>query len=162
MRNNLNLLEIIFAKKDELERVFRERGVILAYIFGSVSKENISSFSDIDIAVLFDDKIDSSSYLDLSLELSFLIKEILRELKREIDLVVLNTASITLKYQVIKYGKVIYSRDEKTRINFETEVLNYYLDTKPIRDESYRALLRRIKEGKFGYVYRPKRSEKKD
>lgn len=156
------MLEKVFEKKERLEEIFKEKGVVLTYIFGSFSKEIYSDFSDIDIAILFGENVPPEKYFDLSLELSSLLTITLKDFKREIDLVILNSASITLKYQVIKYGKVIYEEDERIRVIFETEVLNYYLDTKYIRDESFKYLLKRIKEGKIGYVFRPEHSKKKD
>lgn len=154
--------EKILEKKEEIKRILEERGVVLAYIFGSFVKENISNLSDIDIAILFSDDIPKEKYFDLKLEISYLLLKALRELKREIDLVVLNEASLTLKYQVIKYGVVIYKKDEKARVNFELETIKNYLDTKPIRDESFRYLVKRIEDGKIGYVYRFKCDSKKD
>ncbi|MCS7201744.1 MAG: nucleotidyltransferase domain-containing protein [Dictyoglomus sp.] len=154
--------EKILEKKEEIKKIFEEKGVILAYIFGSFAKGNISNLSDIDVAILFSEDIPKENYFDLKLEISYLLLEILRELKRDVDLVILNDASLILKYQVIKYGEIIYKKDEKTRVDFEEETIKNYLDTKPIRDENFKYLLKRIQDGKVGYVHRFRFDSKKD
>ncbi|HQL67501.1 MAG TPA: nucleotidyltransferase domain-containing protein, partial [Caldisericia bacterium] len=141
--------------KKEIKNIFISNYVILSYLFGSYIKGNFSKLSDIDIAVLLKREIDCENYLKIKLDLSVKLSEILRNLKTEIDIVILNESSITLKYQVIKYGEVIYKLDEKTRVNFETSVVDYYLDTKPLRDESFKYLLKRIEDGRIGVVFRP-------
>ena len=157
LKENINSDIINFLKKykKEIERIFISKGVILSYLFGSSIKSNFSKLSDIDIAVLLKREIDCENYLKIKLDLSVKLSEILRNLKTEIDIVILNESSITLKYQVIKYGEVIYKLDEKTRVNFETSVVDYYLDTKPLRDESFKYLLKRIEDGRIGVVFRP-------
>ena len=157
LKENINSDIINFLKKykKEIKNIFISKDVILSYLFGSYIKGNFSKLSDIDIAVILKKKIDCENYLKIKLDLSVKLSEILRDLKTEIDIVILNESSITLKYQVIKYGEVIYKLDEKTRVNFETTVVDYYLDTKPIRDESFEYLLKRIEDGRIGVVFRP-------
>jgi len=157
LKENINSDIINFLKKykKEIKNIFISKDVILSYLFGSYIKGNFSKLSDIDIAVLLKREIDCENYLKIKLDLSVKLSEILRNLKTEIDIVILNESSITLKYQVIKYGEVIYKLDEKTRVNFETTVVDYYLDTKPIRDESFEYLLKRIEDGRIGVVFRP-------
>lgn len=157
LKENINndIINFIEKYKKEIERIFISKDVILSYLFGSYIKGNFSKLSDIDIAVLLKKEIDCENYLKIKLDLSVKLSEILRDLKTEIDIVILNESSITLKYQVIKYGEVIYKLDEKTRVNFETTVVDYYLDTKPIRDESFKYLLKRIEDGRIGVVFRP-------
>ncbi len=157
LKENINSDIINFLKKykKEIKNIFISKDVILSYLFGSYIKGNFSKLSDIDIAVLLKREIDCENYLKIKLDLSVKLSEILRNLKTEIDIVILNESSITLKYQVIKYGEVIYKLDEKTRVNFETSVVDYYLDTKPLRDESFKYLLKRIEDGRIGVVFRP-------
>lgn len=156
LKENINndIINFIEKYKKEIERIFISKDVILSYLFGSYIKGNFSKLSDIDIAVILKKKIDCENYLKIKLDLSVKLSEILRDLKTEIDIVILNESSITLKYQVIKYGEVIYKLDEKTRVNFETSVVDYYLDTKPIRDESFKYLFKRIEDGSIGAVFR--------
>jgi hypothetical protein len=49
-------------------------------------------------------------------------------LENDVDLIILNTSSPLLKYQVIKHGKIIYSQNEEARIIFEVKAQREYLD----------------------------------
>ncbi len=51
--------------------------------------------------------------------------------KRTVDVRVLNGATLRFKSQVLRYGKLLYSVDEKKRIEFETSSLAQYYDFKP-------------------------------
>ena len=142
--------ETIQEKKEDIERFLSKENVTLSYLFGSFALGRETKLSDIDIAILFDDKVRKKDYMEKEIEISSFFSRIFKEMKREIDIVNLNLSSITLKYQVIKYGKVIYKASEKIRVKFEVETMNYYLDTKYLRDTNFRELVRRIREGKLG------------
>jgi hypothetical protein len=58
----------------------------------------------------------------------YLINKLSEILGDYLDLVILNLAPQLLKYQVIKYGKAIYIRNEKARIIFESRAMCEYLD----------------------------------
>jgi len=107
-----------------LEILFnRENKVLVAYLFGSYAKDNQTTKSDIDIAVLLLETPQKilTYYLHLVDELS-------QVLGNEVDLIILNTAPPMLKHQTIKHGKVVYCRDEKARIEFEARAQDEYLD----------------------------------
>jgi len=65
-----------------------------------------------------------------------------------VDLVFLNTASPLLKYQAIKYGKVLYSRDETTRVEFEAKAVKEYLGFMLRSDEYDKALVEELSKWK--------------
>jgi hypothetical protein len=46
----------------------------------------------------------------------------------EVDLVILNDSPPLLKHQVIKYGRILYLRDEEARITLEARAQSEYLD----------------------------------
>jgi len=69
----------------------------------------------------------------------------------DVDLVILNYATPLLSHEVIKYGEVIFCRDEEMRIQFEVRTLQQYIDTKPLRDIQHEYLVRRIKSGTLTY-----------
>ena len=104
-----------------------KRAVKFAYLFGSCAGNEDGPLSDIDLAVYLDKRLDSFTtrlrFLD---ELSRLLRGY------PCDLVVLNTASLILQYEVIRGGRVI-KEDKRRRIPFETGVVREYLDTEPIR-----------------------------
>lgn len=51
----------------------------------------------------------------------------------KIDLVILSSASILLKYSVIYYGDLIFCKDEKIRIKFQIDTINKYMDFKTLQ-----------------------------
>jgi len=54
----------------ELERIFKKEEVILAYLFGSAARKKVGPLSDIDIAVLFSEKVKKDDYFDKRLKLA--------------------------------------------------------------------------------------------
>ncbi len=101
----------------------REDKVLVAYVFGSFVRGNQTFRSDFDVAVLLSSI--PPKMLDYYLHL---VDGLSKMLKMDIDLVILNLAPPLLKYQVIKNGLVVYSRDEVSRVKFEAKALSEYLD----------------------------------
>lgn len=79
--------------------------------------------SDIDVAILLSET--PKNLLEYHL---YLVNKLSEILGNNLDLIVLNTAPPMLKHQIIKYGKIIYSRDEQERIIFEARAESEYLD----------------------------------
>lgn len=50
------------------------------------------------------------------------------------DTKILNHAPIVVHYEIIKTGKVVFSRDEVKRIRYEAMVLSTYLDYRETSD----------------------------
>src|SRR5256885_17002857 len=88
------------------------------------------------------EQIKSDQFLDYQL---YFFSELAKRLESDtIDVVILNQASMLLKLQVIKYGQILYSRDEKQRILFETRAVMDYLDFKKFDEIQNQALSRRL------------------
>jgi len=98
-----------------------------AYLFGSYANSMEGPLSDIDLAVYVDKRLDFFSIrLRLLDELSRLLKD------HPFDLIILNTAPLTLQYEIIRQG-IVLKENKNRRVPFETAVLRRYLDTEPIR-----------------------------
>ena len=70
-----------FLKSIKLKKSLKKQGVILAYLFGSVARGEAHLESDVDIAVLFDEKIKKDDYLRKEGRYEFFISDVvLREL----------------------------------------------------------------------------------
>jgi len=100
-----------------------EKRVLVAYLFGSHAKKIQTPQSDIDIAVLLSET--PQKLLEYYLHFMNKLSEILGN---NVDLIILNTSPPLLKYQVIKYGKIVYSRNEEARVAFEARAQSEYLD----------------------------------
>lgn len=117
--------------------------ILVAYLFGSRPRGLHTSESDIDIAVLLSER--PPDMLDYYLDLMDRISGVLGD---SVDLVVLNTASPLLKHQVTTYGKVLYSREEKSRVEFEAKAGKEYMDFNRRRARYDEALIEEVSRRK--------------
>src|SRR5881398_664033 len=133
----------LFEKQSRLNQLFTQSPVNAAYLTGSLSsRASFGHLTDVDIAILLMDQIKSDQFLDYQL---YFFSELAKRLESEsIDVMILNQASLLLKLQVIKYGQLLFSRDEKQRIAFETKAVMDYLDFKKFDDLQNQALSRRL------------------
>src|SRR6266568_4819967 len=133
----------LFEKQSQLNQLFTQSPVNAAYLAASLSsRASFGHLSDVDIAILLMDQIKSDQFLDYQL---YFFSELAKRLESEsIDVMILNQASLLLKLQVIKYGQLLFSRDEKQRIAFETKAVMDYLDFKKFDDLQNQSLSRRL------------------
>jgi hypothetical protein len=122
----MNMKEI----ENNVGKYFSTRPEInVGYLFGSTAKGEESKLSDIDIAILVDEE-------KLPKELSYrykanVITELMKVLRTEkVDLVILNESPLFLCFRVIHDGVILYSDNEKKRIDFEVKIMRRYLDRK--------------------------------
>ena len=108
---------------EEIVSVCKEQKVIIAaYVFGSCARGEGKKTNDVDIALLLDDcEASHFSYLDFKVTLE-------RILNMNVDLIVLNHAGEILKYQIRKYGKVIYEGNPEMRKQWEFNSRKFYQD----------------------------------
>jgi uncharacterized protein YutE (UPF0331/DUF86 family)/phage pi2 protein 07 len=133
----------LFEKQARLNQLFTQSPVNAAYLTGSLStRATFGHLTDIDIAILLMDQIKADQFLDYHL---YFLSELAKRLESDtIDIVILNQASLLLKLQVIKYGQILFSRNEKQRISFETKAVMDYLDFKKFDEIQNQALSRRL------------------
>lgn len=125
---------------EALKKVFEDdERILAAYLFGSKARENDVKGSDIDIAVLLSSI--PEDLLDYYLHLLNKLSEILGD---KLDLIILNTAPPLLKHQVIKRGKLIYARSQRSRIIFEAFAQCEYLDFKRAIERYDECLIKQI------------------
>ena len=128
------LLNEFFAKVREVE---------FAYVFGSVARGDAGPLSDLDIAVYFIEGVDNFRCRTKMME------SLARVLKSErFDLIVLNDASVTLKFAVVKDGKILKD-DPAIRIAFETKAVREYLDTAYLRSVQRKIIREQAARGSY-------------
>jgi predicted nucleotidyltransferase len=92
----------------------KEKNVLFAYLFGSyVLLPEYAN--DIDIAVYL-------KRLTKKYEIRLAMK-IEKAIKKETEVIALNDKPLIVIAEVLRTGKLIYSRSEKDRVDFETRVL---------------------------------------
>ena len=134
----------LFEKHALLNQLFQQNPVDAAYLSGSLaSRATFGEMADVDIAILLTRQIATDQFLDYQF---YFLSELTKRLESEaLDVVILNQASMLLKLQVIKYGQILYSRDEKKRAAFEAQAVLQYLDFRQMDDLQNSALSRRLR-----------------
>jgi len=142
---------IVNDKEDlaRIKRYFRERAEISAlYLFGSFGSNKSTPESDIDIAVLIDESQLKKKNFE-ALKKRYYAASPAFSL-RTVDIVILNTASTFLKYQVLKNGRLLFDRKRKFRTKFTENAITEYLDFKPIEDIYLNAVAGRFRRANNG------------
>jgi len=120
----------------------KQKNILCAYLFGSFASGKENKFSDIDIAVFFDDLTPRKEYSRFILSIT---DDLSALLDRNIDIAVLNNADSFLKFQVVKKGERIYERPDRRKRDFEARAIIEYFDFLPIRERLEAALISGIK-----------------
>lgn len=138
----------ILKNQQKLDKIFEESGVVLAYLFGSAVRNKLGPLSDIDIAVLFLDKVKKSDYFDKRLKIA---SEIDKILKTNITQVIcLNEVPLLLRHRAVFYGIPIFIANPKLKKDFELQTLQEYEDFQYHLQVSHKIMKKQIKEGTFG------------
>lgn len=150
-KENMKFMFEAAGEKDikRIVKYFRGREEVSAlFVFGSIAKERQMPESDIDIAVLVDErKLGGRSFEKLKRQYYAASPYFSM---RAVDIVVLNTAGTFLKYQILKNGHVLFDRNRRLRVRFAARALTEYLDFKYNMDIMLKGVTRRLKEGTFG------------
>jgi len=100
-----------------------QQEILFAYLFGSLARGNPTPLSDIDIAVFLIEGVDpAEKKMDI---LGHLVELVGTD---EIDLVILNTAPLSLAGRILKNRKVIADTAPFLRHRYESLTLREYFD----------------------------------
>lgn len=133
---------------EKLKTYFNSRPeVLFAYLFGSQAAGTATAASDVDVAVFFRDP-GMARNSELFLEILAALSELLR---REVDLVVLNTAPPFFKSRIINCHQKIICRDSYREGEFITSSFQEYFDVLPYQEMGYRRIMDRLREEVFQY-----------
>jgi uncharacterized protein len=128
--------------------LMRQPDVRLAYLFGSQAQGRPHALSDVDVALLLAEHL---SPLEQSRARLRLLGELMALLQREdVDLVVLNQASLLLRHRVLRDGRLLFANDDRERVRFAAETYRRYLDCRYMYDMLDEAMFARLREGRFG------------
>ena len=112
--------------RDAAAQVFEGSAVIFAYLFGSARTGRTHPTSDLDIGVYVEPTVASDSFLALSLQLAQRFSD--ASGVGDTDILILNQAPLPILGRVIRERVVLYSRNEPTRIRFESRTLREFFD----------------------------------
>jgi predicted nucleotidyltransferase len=120
------------AERSALQRALRgEETVTLAYLFGSHAQGRAGETSDVDVAVLTES---DDNKLRQLVDLKTMLEDVV---DREVDVTLVPVRGTDPRFlnQVLQHGELLYAKDEKTRVDFETSARSKYLDMKPHIEE---------------------------
>lgn len=101
----------------------QEQQTLFAYLFGSAARDALRPLSDIDIAVYLADAADNA---EAKLRLVGLIADTLGT--DEFDLVILNTAPLSLSGRILRHRHVILDREPFLRHAYESRIMREFFD----------------------------------
>ena len=115
-----NVLQLLPDAVDYLES---HPQILFAYLFGGLARGKPQPLSDIDIAIyLMTDGKSAENKLEILGNLMAIFQT------DEIDLVVLNTATLALVMNIVKARKIIVDKDPFSRHIFESVTMRKYFD----------------------------------
>jgi uncharacterized protein YutE (UPF0331/DUF86 family) len=138
----------LFEKQAQITSLFQRSPVDAAYTQGTASGRRFAgSFADLDVALLLLDKVKTNEFFDYQV---YFVSELSKTLETQgLDVVILNQASLLQRAQVIRSWNVLYQRDAKRRVQFETRAVMEYLEFQKYDDMQSKALAERTKSDRF-------------
>jgi hypothetical protein len=125
-----------------------EPDVAFAYLFGSVAKGRSGPLSDVDVAVYLSPTGDARSRFKRRLQL---MSKLSKTLKRgEVDVVPLQDAPVDLAFEILKHGKLIFSKDDEAKVTFVFEALRKYHDEAWRRKFEWEVIREELEKGTYG------------
>lgn len=114
----------------------------ITILFGSRARGDNNLKSDLDIALLlasnFFEKINE---IDIRIDLSNYFSELTG---LESDIIILNSAKPLLKFQILKYGEIIYVKDDFSYASYFSKSLKEYFDFKYYKEYHYKKMKERL------------------
>ena len=120
---------------EEIKKVLKEilsekEEIVASYLYGSVIYSNF--YEDIDVGLLITDLFKPKLMYEVIIagELEKELKDFLK-ISKPIDVRILNYRPLRFLFSILKNSKVIFSRDDFKRVQFEARIMKEYLDIKP-------------------------------
>lgn len=130
-----------------LHNKLKDLGAAAIYLFGSYAEKVPGPDSDIDIGILMREPklVDfSSSTLNLYQEFYDLLEPVLSKHTANLDIIFLQRADLGLRANAVRFGKLIFESDQKTRLDFEEITLILFSDFAYLQQGIDQAILGRI------------------
>jgi len=127
-----------------LPRIVKVLPIQLVYLHGSAARGEATSSSDVDIAIVCDEKISPHQRLRIMLDVS---TELFKQTGiAEADVRVINDAPLIFRGRVACEGILLYARDKAEQIEFETRTRDEYFDYLPFHRRLQDAFLKNVRE----------------
>jgi len=138
----------LFEKQAQLTQLFQTAPVDVAYASGSASGRKLAgTFSDLDVGLLLLEKIKTAEYFDYQV---YFVSELSKALETaDLDVVILNNASLLQRAQVINTWSLLFQRDQRRRVQFAARTTMEYLEFKKYDELQSKALAERVRGERF-------------
>ena len=141
--------QLIAKLRAGLPAILEDEPVQLAYLYGSSATGQTTPFSDVDVALVVGDAIRPLERLKLILRVQLSLAD--QCAVRDADVRVIDDAPLVFRGRVVTDGTLVYSRDERARVAFETTTRMRYFDYLPIHLELQAGFFDNIRErGLYG------------
>lgn len=117
----------------------QEAAIMFAYIHGSFLNSRV--FHDLDVAVYVDENrlLTNEDLFQLELHLAAKIDLSLPGIT--VDLRLLNAAPLNFRFRIVNRGSLLFSKDERKRIEFVAKIRDFFFDFEPHRRLLYQVLV---------------------
>ncbi|MBM4434285.1 MAG: DUF86 domain-containing protein [Chloroflexi bacterium] len=138
----------IFGKQAQLTSLFQTNPVDAAYALGmTAGKKVVGRYADLDIALLLLDQIRANELFDYRV---YFMGELSKTLETpDVDVLILNQASLLQRAQVVRSYGLLYQRDRKRRVVFEAKAVLEHLEFQKYDDLQTKALQERTRGERF-------------
>jgi len=138
----------IFGKQAQLTSLFQTNPVDAAYALGmTAGKKVVGRYADLDIALLLLDQIRANELFDYRV---YFMGELSKTLEiPDVDVLILNQASLLQRAQVVRSYGLLYQRDRKRRVVFEAKAVLEHLEFQKYDDLQTKALQERTRGERF-------------
>ena len=138
----------LFGKQAQLTTLFQTNPVDAAYALGmTTGKRVVGKSSDLDVALLLLDRIRANEFFDYQV---YFVSELSKALEmHDIDVLILNQASLLQRAQVVRTWGLVYQRDQKRRVVFEAKAVMDFIEFQKFDDLQSKALAERTRGERF-------------
>ena len=128
--------------KKDTRKILKKLNISLIYLFGSSIIGTQRAESDIAIGVVFEKPEGIKNTMILFEELYQSLSQDFPD--RDLDIVFLDFVPLTLQFEVVTTGKVIYRVSREFEYDYKEKIIKEYIDFKPLLDVQDQILLERI------------------
>lgn len=135
---------LVMGLQKALKSILGNCPVKLAYLYGSTVSGKVTPFSDVDIALVVDEGLTPLEQLKLMLKVQIDLADYSNI--HNTDVRVINDAPVVFKGRIVCDGVLLYVRDERTRVEFETATRGEYFDYLPVHRRLQEAFFAEVRE----------------